>query len=157
MDRKHRDILISKIVKYTQRDNKGHIKYKRQIIDYIETLLGRSENIIQTFNNKWEYIHCDVFNRRIGNTMFMPFKVMIYFPWEGIKISMSIAAAEKIDYFERIISNKYSEKPLQCKYIDEITRFIVDGPLIIVSMALTESIILPDGRTLKYVISLCHP
>jgi hypothetical protein len=104
MDRKHRDILISKIAKYTQRDNKGHIKYKRQIIDYIETLLGRSENITQTFNNKWEYVHCDVFNRRIGDTMFMPF-------------TMSIAAAEKIDYFQRIISNKYSEKPLQCNRI----------------------------------------
>ncbi len=61
-----------------------------------------------------------------------------------------MAEAEKIDYFIRIITQSFedAEKPIAFKCIDGYRR-VVDGPLLIISMASTESIILEDGKSLR--------
>ena len=148
MDMNKRDALISKVRNFVKRDKKGHLKYKNDIIHYLEELLSCKENRNLELHNKWKNIYSDCFYTRIKQKMFLPFRLVVYFPWDGVKISLTRGDAEKIAYFQNIIDNKYSEEAIKFKCVVP-GNYVVDGPLIIISMASIESIVMPDGDILQ--------
>ena len=82
-----------------------------------------------------------------GKELFAAFTVHIYFAYENILLICSYEQAKKIPYIETILRNRFAEEAITFQYSED--GHIFDGPLVIVSMALTDSILLENGKTLK--------
>jgi len=149
MPKQIRDRLSEKVRQLVKRNKKGHLKYRDVVVRHIDDLLGCKDTQTKGFYGGWSRCYSDD-PKYIAKKYFKSFRVVVYFPWEGIKIILTIAEAEKMDYFKRIISQSFedAEKPIAFKCIDGYRR-VVDGPLLIISMASTESIILEDGKSLR--------
>ena len=148
MPKETRDYLAEKVRQIVKRNKKGHLKYRDVVVRHIDDLLGCKHMQTKGFYGGWERCYSED-PKYIAKKYFKSFRVVVYFPWEGLKIILTMAEAEKMDYFKRIISESFedAEKPIAFKCIDGYRR-VVDGPLLIISMASTESIILEDGKTL---------
>ena len=148
MPKETRDYLAEKVRQIVKRNKKGHLKYRDVVVRHIDDLLGCRYMQTKGFYDGWKRGYSDD-PKYIAKKHFKPFRVVVYFPWEGLKIILTRAEAEKMDYFKRIISESFedAEKPIAFKCIDGYRR-VVDGPLLIISMASTNSIILEDGKTL---------
>jgi len=148
MPKQIRDHLAEKVREIVKRNKKGQLKYRDVVIRHIDDLLGCKYTQTKGFYGEWERCYTED-PKYIAKKYFKPFRVVVYFPWEGLKIILTRSEAEKMNYFKRIISESFedAEKPIAFKCIDGYRR-VVDGPLLIISMALTDSIILEDGKTL---------
>lgn len=147
-----RDHLATKVRDIVKRNKKGQLKYRDVVFRYLEDLLGCGETQTLGYHGRWgrALSHTSHNYKYNSSKIFLPFRVIVYFPWEGVKIVLTREQAENIDYFKRILSETFEnkEKPIAFKFIEGYRR-IIDGPLLIISMASTNSIILEDGKTLR--------
>ena len=142
MDKSERDKYVARIKKFVKRNKKGHLKSKLDIYYYLmEQFPCTAPQHIDFFGT---------FNRLYGNRrmdLFSAFTVHIYFPYENMLLVCSYTQAKKIPYIQALLNNNFAEEIIKYKYI--LHDYAFDGPLLIISMALTNSILLENGKTLQ--------
>lgn len=143
MERAERNHLIEKIRKFVQRDKKGHLKKKHEILDYLEGLLGAVES--QYINIFDRFDRLTYKDRKRKSKYYTPFSVIVYFPWESLEIICSHNTALKIPYIQTLLTNEsFEERSIDIEWIDP-TAGAVKGPQILISLADSKSIILENG------------
>ena len=143
MQREERNCLIEKIRDYVRRDEKGHLKYKSRVLDFLQELLGPVES--QCINIFGRFDRLTYNTGASKNKYYSPFSVVIFFPWENLEIICSRDTAHKIPYIKALLTNKsFEEKPIDVQWIEPM-KATVQGPQIIVSLADSKSIILENG------------
>ena len=143
MERAERNHLIKKIRKFVQRDKKGHLKKKHEILDYLEGLLGAVES--QYINIFERFDRLTYKDRKRKSKYYAPFSVIVYFPWESLEIICSRDTALRIPYIQTLLTNEsFEERSIDIEWID-LTAGAVKGPQILISLANSKSIILENG------------
>ena len=142
MDKIERDKCIVRIKNFVKRNKKGHLKGKIDIFYYLMEEFPCTMPQHIDFFGKFHRIYG---NNRID--LFSAFTVHIYFPYENMLLICSYEQAKKIPYIQTLLNNNFSEEVIKFKYFSH--REVFNGPLLIISLALTNSILLENGKTLE--------
>lgn len=143
MERVERNRLIGKIRKFAKRNKKGQLKTKREILGYLEGLLGAVESQYINIFDRFERLTYK--DRKRKNKYYTPFSVIVYFPWESLEIICSHDTALKIPYIKTLLTNEsYEESPIDIEWIDPVAG-AVQGPQILISLADSTSILMENG------------
>ena len=146
MEKSERDIYVTRIKKFVKRNKKGQLKADIEIINYLNRLLGCIE--LQKINIRGEFERLTHKKEHTLLNLFSSFQVIVYFPYEGLRLYCSLKEASKIPYINTILAESWGEKPITFKCIKNKCE-AHDGPKIIISIADSDSIMLENNETLK--------
>ena len=146
MEKSERDIYVTHIEEFVKRNKKGRLKADIEIINYLNRLFGCIE--LQRINHHGDFERLTYRKEHSLINLFNGFQVIIYFPYEGLRLYCSLKEASKIPYINTILNSEFRDKPITFKCIKNKCE-IHNSPKIIISIADSDSIILENDKTLK--------
>ena len=134
---------MHKKIKNFLKKNKGIFKELDKIDLFLNIHLGVKTKLTWKFDGKIS----NIYEEDIYET-YINYRVLVYFPSNGLRIDMSLDNANKITPVRVILENTFKEKSIQCKFYCYKISTVIDGPKLIILDLPLDSIYLDDGQSL---------